>query len=63
MHRLSGVDFEFLNYYYIDSNSFMLADNKVSTALIMRELTTIVNILEEYRVLFEVDEGYNIHIF
>ncbi len=63
MHRLNKVNFDFLSYYYIDDNSFLLDRKGVSTALIMRELSQIVHILEEYDIRFEVDGGYNIHLF
>lgn len=63
MHRLNRVSFDFLSFYYIEENSFLLDRKGVSTALIMKELSQIVHILEEYDIRFEVDEGYNIHIF
>lgn len=63
MHRLNRINFDFLQYYKFDENSFMLEKNRISTALIMRELSQIVHRLEEYNLRFEVDEGFNIHVF
>ncbi|MCK9337206.1 MAG: hypothetical protein M0P43_05165 [Arcobacteraceae bacterium] len=63
MTRLSQINFDFLQFYILEENSFMLEKNKISTALIMRELSQIVHHLEEYNIRFEVDEGFNIHIF
>jgi hypothetical protein len=63
MHRLNQIKFDFLQYYKFDQNSFMLKKNGISTALIMRELSQIVHRLEEYNLRFEVDEGFNIHLF
>lgn len=63
MNRSEKINFNFLEHYGIEENSFIVKNKNVSSSFIMIELGKIIDILEEYFIKFEVDKDYNIHIF
>ncbi|NLO16746.1 MAG: hypothetical protein GX118_00920 [Arcobacter butzleri] len=54
--------FDFLSIYRQEEKSFIVKDKRVSSSLVIQELSQIISLLEEKNIVFVVDEGLNLHI-
>lgn len=54
--------FDFLSIYRQEEKSFIVKNKRVSSSLVIQELSQIISLLEEKNIVFVVDEGLNLHI-
>ncbi|MCK9161193.1 MAG: hypothetical protein RBQ81_04210 [Arcobacteraceae bacterium] len=54
--------FDFLSIYRQEEKSFIVKDKRVSSSLVIQELSQIISLLEEKNIVFVVDEGLNLHV-
>lgn len=54
--------FDFLSIYRQEEKSFIVKNKRVSSSLVIQELSQIISLLEEKNIVFVVDEGLNLHV-